>query len=60
MPREAEPILRELLPPARRVLGPEHPSTLTAIHNLGAVLNDRQQYAEAEKLLAEANSFPSR
>jgi hypothetical protein len=47
---EAEKLDRETLDIRRRVLGPEHPVTLTSMNNLAIVLADEGRYAEAEKL----------
>ena len=38
----------------RRVLGEEHPDTLTSANNLGVSLLKQKQYAEAEELLQAA------
>jgi serine/threonine protein kinase/tetratricopeptide (TPR) repeat protein len=37
----------------RRVLGPEHPDTLSSMNNLASVLDHQGRYAEAEKLYRE-------
>ena len=37
-----------------RVLGPEHPDTLTSIHNLVSVLRDQGKYTEAEAMSQQA------
>jgi hypothetical protein len=36
---------------AQRILGPDHPATLTTVHNLARVLCAEGRYAEAEPLL---------
>ncbi len=36
---------------SRRVLGEEHPNTLTSAHNLAATLVRRAKYTEAEQML---------
>ena len=50
----AEPLLGESLEGRRRVLGEEHPDTLSSIHNLAVLFKDQARYAEAEPLLREA------
>ena len=35
---------------SEKVLGPEHPSTLTSISNLGSVLSSQGKYEEAEAM----------
>ena len=47
--REVEPILREVVALRERVLGPEHPDTLTSRNNLALALRAEGKYAEAEK-----------
>ena len=41
---------RELLDVKRRVLGPEHPTTLTTMGNLALSLSDQLKHAEAEQM----------
>ena len=53
-PAEAEPYFREALEKGRRVLGEDHPSTLTAIVNLGTLLRKLGRLDEAEPLRREA------
>ena len=48
---EAESLTRRTLDSQRRVLGAEHPSTLTTISQLGGLLQDRGRLDEAEALL---------
>ncbi|KAL5886639.1 hypothetical protein ACKVWH_001964 [Pyricularia oryzae] len=48
---EAEQMLRETLALREKVLGPEHPSTLTSMGNLAWVLNNQGKYEEAEQML---------
>ena len=48
---EAERIHREVLGANRRVLGEEHPSTLTSANNLASSLSDQGKHAEAEEML---------
>ena len=50
---EAEQMLRELLDVMRRVLGPEHPGTLTTMDELGCSLCGQGKYAEAEQMFRE-------
>ena len=50
---EAEKSLREILEIKRRVLGPEHPSTLDTMNSLAVDFMDQSRYAEAEKLTRE-------
>ncbi|KAI9923368.1 hypothetical protein MW887_009938 [Aspergillus wentii] len=47
---EAEGTHRRGLEGYERVLGPEHPSTLTSVNNLGLVLSRQGKYEEAEAL----------
>ena len=47
---EAEPLLRQVLEAGRRVLGPEHPTTLASMSNLALVLLYRGKLDEAEPL----------
>jgi hypothetical protein len=51
---------RQILEVRRRVLGPEHPSTLRSMQNLGGALIADSQYAEAEALLVSAWEAASR
>jgi hypothetical protein len=41
----------EVLETHKRVLGPEHPSTLTSMHNLAITWKDLERQTEAIKLL---------
>ena len=45
-----EMMLRELLKEGEKVLGPEHPHTLTSVSNLASVLQSQGNYDEAERL----------
>ncbi len=45
---EAETIYREVLALREKVLGPEHPDTLSTRHNLAGALIDQGRPAEAE------------
>ncbi|KAJ5888167.1 FabD/lysophospholipase-like protein [Penicillium taxi] len=48
--REAETMFRIVLEYRERVLGPEHPDTLTSVSNLGSVLDSQGRYEEAEAM----------
>jgi hypothetical protein len=50
---EAEQINREVVDVQRRVLGDEHPSTLTCASNLALALSDHGKHAEAEQIERE-------
>ena len=45
---------RETLATLKRVLGAEHPQTLTSIHNLATTLQAEGGYSEAAKLCGQA------
>ncbi len=45
---------RQALVLKEKVLGPEHPDTLTSLNNLGAVLDRQGKYEEAEKMHRQA------
>ena len=47
---EAEPLLLRALEARERVLGKEHPDTLTSVNNLAELRRDQGRYAEAETL----------
>ena len=49
MPRPS-PCTRRGLEGNERVLGPEHPDTLTIVNNLAALLKSKRDYAQAECL----------
>jgi serine/threonine protein kinase len=51
---EAEPMLRDALARARRVLGDEHPVTLTCASGLAMTLRMQERFAEAEPLYRSA------
>jgi non-specific serine/threonine protein kinase/serine/threonine-protein kinase len=51
--KDAEPYLEKSLERRRRLLGPEHPDTLAAMHALADVYNDQGKYTQAEKLTEE-------
>ena len=50
---EAEKVAREALEINRRVLGPDHPSVLRDMFNLGGILTEEQHYADAEEVFKE-------
>ncbi len=50
---EAEQLQRELLDVRRRVLGPEHPATLTTMGNLASSLDGQGKHAEAVQMKRE-------
>lgn len=47
---KAEPLCRRALAGYERVLGPEHPHTLTSVNDLAALLDSKGAYEEAEPL----------
>jgi tetratricopeptide (TPR) repeat protein len=49
-PADAERYYREALDIRRRVLGPEHPLTVTAINDLANSLSDQGRYGDAIQL----------
>ena len=51
---EAEPYYREALEKRRRVLGEEHPDTLSSINNMGLLLRDQGKLDQAEPYYSEA------
>jgi len=50
----AEPLFRRALEALERVLGPEHPHTLTSVNNLAQLLNAQGNYGAAEPLYRRA------
>src|SRR5262245_30068044 len=52
--KEAEALHREALEIRRRVLGPEHPDTLTSMNNLALSYSGQGRYKEAEVMYQEA------
>ena len=50
---EAEKLYREALDIRRRILGPDHPSTLALMDGFATTLATEHRHAEAEKLLRE-------
>ncbi|KAH7116615.1 P-loop containing nucleoside triphosphate hydrolase protein [Dactylonectria estremocensis] len=50
MYEEAEQMNRRALDAREKVLGREHPSTLTSVNNLASVLQDQGKYEEAEQM----------
>ena len=53
----AQAVLAEALDLRREIQGDGHPETLTAMNNLGELLRDKGDLAEAEALLREALQF---
>ncbi|KAG2490690.1 hypothetical protein HYH03_010852 [Edaphochlamys debaryana] len=51
---EAEPLYRQVLELRQRVLGPEHPDTVSSINNLASCIQARGRYEEAEPLYRQA------
>jgi tetratricopeptide (TPR) repeat protein len=51
---EAEPLLKSLLVMCEQVLGPEHPSTLKSLNNLGVLYRNQGKYEQAEPLYQRA------
>ena len=51
---EAEQEYRQLLDLDRRVLGPDHPGTLTAMSNLALTIQAEGRLAEAEQMYRES------
>src|SRR5260221_5761802 len=52
--QEAIPIAKKLLVIQKRVLGPEHPDTVSSLNNLGALYEGMGDYAAAEPLFQQA------
>jgi tetratricopeptide (TPR) repeat protein len=50
----AEPLCRRALEGNERVLGPEHPNTLSSVNNLAGLLDSKGDYAGAEPLYRRA------
>jgi len=57
---EAEKLGRETLEIQRRVLGPEHPSTVILMNNIANFLEAEGRFAEAEKLQRETLAIKRR
>ena len=57
---EAEKLGRETLEIQRRVLGPEHPSTLMSMGNLAYALMSEGRLADAEKLIRDTLNISRR
>ena len=51
---EAETYYREALEGSRRVLGDDHPLTLTSINNMGGLLHSQGKLSEAEPYYRES------
>ncbi|KAF2728035.1 hypothetical protein EJ04DRAFT_391812, partial [Polyplosphaeria fusca] len=47
---KAEPLKKRVMETRKRVLGDEHPSTLTSIANLASTYRNQGRWAEAEQL----------
>lgn len=52
--REAETMLRRALERREKVLGPDHPDTLSSVNALGCVLESQGQYEEAKRMIRRA------
>jgi tetratricopeptide (TPR) repeat protein len=52
--KEAEPLWNSALAMCERVLGPEHPNTLTSLNNLAALYRSQGKYEQAEPLYQRA------
>ena len=50
---EAAAMLKEVLEKMRRILGEEHPNTISAMNNLAATLGDHGQLEEAMAMMTE-------
>ena len=50
-PAEAEPLFKRSLDINEKVLGPDHPSTITSRAWLGQLLKDQAKYSEAQPIL---------
>jgi tetratricopeptide (TPR) repeat protein len=57
---DAERIQREVLGAQKRVLGAEHPSTLSSANNLAASLSNQGKYADAEPIQREVHEVRKR
>ncbi|MCB1823824.1 MAG: CHAT domain-containing protein, partial [Candidatus Competibacteraceae bacterium] len=51
---EAEPLLRQALAAREKVLGPEHPDTLSSVNDLAGLYQAQGRYGEAEPLYQRA------
>ncbi|KAN0075017.1 hypothetical protein V8E54_007628 [Elaphomyces granulatus] len=49
---EVEKLSVQVMETRKTVLGPEHPDTLTSMHNLASTYRDQGRWTEAEKLLS--------
>ena len=52
-PDDAEPLYSQVLEARRRVLGPEHPDTLTTMHDLARLYSVRGRNEQAEPLFKQ-------
>lgn len=57
---EAEPLFRNTLTARERVLGPDHPDTLSSRNNLAVLLSRTGRYDEAEPLLRDTLATATR
>ncbi len=57
---EAQTLLESTLQARKQLLGPEHPDTLTVMHNLAAIMTDRQDNAKVEPVLRELYAVRTR
>ena len=57
---EAETLYERVRAINERTLGPEHPSTVTTLHNLATVYRDTGRYAEAEALFEQVRAINER
>ncbi|PVF91573.1 hypothetical protein CPB86DRAFT_802724 [Serendipita vermifera] len=55
---EAEKMEWEILEVQKEILGPQHPDTVTTMHNLASTLHNRGQLEEAEKMQTEVLESP--
>ena len=56
---EAEPMFRQALADHTRVLGADHPDTITSVNNLATNLDAQGKSAEAEPMYRQACSAPT-
>jgi Flp pilus assembly protein TadD len=61
--KEAEELMMQVVETRKRVLGQEHPDTLTSMHNLALTYQSQGRWKEAEALMMqvmETTSVPKR
>ncbi len=58
--KESEQIYRRALALSEKILGQDHPSTLSSLNNLGVVLNSQGKYEEAEQRHRQALAVKER